>query len=61
MGKIFGFLRESWAELKNVVWPTRKQAVRLTLTVLAITFGVAGFAALLDYVFSRMLNFLVSK
>jgi len=54
-------LRESWAELKNVVWPTRKQAVRLTLTVLAITFGVAGFAALLDYVFSRMLNFLVSK
>jgi len=61
MVKVIGFLKESWSELKNVVWPTRKQAVRLTLTVLAITFGVAGFAALLDYVFSRMLNFLVSK
>jgi len=61
MRKIFGFLRESWAELKKVVWPSRKQTVRLTVAVLAITFGVAGFTAALDYVFSKMLNLLVAK
>jgi preprotein translocase SecE subunit len=61
MGKMIGFLKESWAELKNVVWPSRKQTVRLTVAVLAITFGVAGFAAVLDYVFSKMLNLLVER
>jgi len=33
----------------------------LTVAVLAITFGVAGFTAALDYVFSKMLNLLVAK
>ena len=61
MGKILGFLRESWSELKKVVWPTRKNAVRLTLAVLAITFGVAGFTAVLDYFLNQMLNLLVAK
>ncbi|MEX0587421.1 MAG: preprotein translocase subunit SecE [Patescibacteria group bacterium] len=61
MVKIIGFLKESWAELKKVVWPSRKKTVRLTLAVLAITFGVAGFTAVLDYLFSRMLDFLVSR
>lgn len=61
MGKILGFLKESWAELKKVVWPSRKQTVRLTLAVLAITFGVAGFTAVLDYLFSQMLNLLVAR
>lgn len=61
MKKVFGFLKESWAELKKVVWPSRKQTVRLTLAVLAITFGVAGLTAALDFLFSKMLNLLVVK
>jgi preprotein translocase subunit SecE len=61
MVKVFGFLRESWAELKKVVWPSRRKTVRLTVAVLVITFGVAGFTAVLDYFFSRMLNLLVER
>jgi len=61
MEKVFGFLRESWMELKKVVWPSRRKTVRLTVAVLVITFGVAGFTAVLDYFFSRMLNLLVER
>ncbi|OGC38675.1 preprotein translocase subunit SecE [candidate division WWE3 bacterium RBG_19FT_COMBO_53_11] len=61
MEKVFGFLRESWTELKKVVWPSRRKTVRLTVAVLVITFGVAGFTAVLDYFFSRMLNLLVER
>uniref|UniRef100_A0A831YYX0 Protein translocase subunit SecE n=1 Tax=candidate division WWE3 bacterium TaxID=2053526 RepID=A0A831YYX0_UNCKA len=61
MRSIVTFLKESWAELKKVVWPTRPEAVRLTVAVLAITFGVAGFTAALDYFFNQMLNILVER
>lgn len=59
--KAISFLKEAWVELGKVVWPSKNQTVRLTLAVLAITFGVAGITAALDYLFSRMLNFLVEK
>ncbi|GMR18889.1 MAG: hypothetical protein BMS9Abin34_011 [Patescibacteria group bacterium] len=59
--KIISFLQEAWAELKKVVWPSRRQTVRLTAAVLAITFGVAGFLAAVDYLFSQMLSLLVEK
>jgi len=48
-------------ELGKVVWPSKNQTVRLTVAVLAVTFGVAGLTAALDYLFNRMLNFLVEK
>ena len=53
------FLKEAWVELGKVVWPTRHQAVRLTVAVLAVTFGVAAFAAMFDYLFSQVLGFLI--
>jgi len=59
--KVVTFLSDSWVELKKVVWPSRNQTVKLTLAVLAVTFGVAGFTAALDYFFSRVLNLLVGK
>ncbi len=59
--KAISFLKEAWVELGKVVWPSKNQTVRLTVAVLAITFGVAGLTAALDYLFNRMLNFLVEK
>jgi len=53
------FFREAWAELKQVVWPTRKETAKLTLAVFvfAITFGaiiaVVDFA--LDKIFKQLL------
>lgn len=61
MQTIVSFLQESWSELGKVVWPTRKQAVRLTAVVLAVTLGVAAFTAALDYLFTQVLGLLVQK
>ena len=61
MGKIFSFFSEAWSELKKVVWPSRQQTMRLTLGVLAVTFGIAGIVAGLDFLFNKFLSFLVEK
>ena len=46
------YLRETWAELKKVRWPTRQEAQNLTLIVLAVTIGMAAILGLLDFFFS---------
>lgn len=61
MQQVIGFLQESWAEVGKVVWPTREEAIRLTLVTLAITAGVAAFTAFFDYIFNGALNFLLQK
>ena len=59
-GFLVGFVREVVSELRKVVWPTREEATRLTIMVLAvsITIGVAlglidiGFADIIESFFS---------
>jgi preprotein translocase subunit SecE len=46
------YLRETWAELKKVRWPTRQEAQNLTLIVLGVTIGMAIILGLLDLFFS---------
>ncbi len=43
------YFRESWAELKQVTWPDRKETTKLTLAVFAfaIIFGI--LVAVVDY------------
>lgn len=54
------YLRETWAELKKVRWPTRKEAVNLTTIVLAVTFGMAVVLGLMDFLFSTELKFVIA-
>lgn len=61
MNRAATFLQESWSELKKVVWPSKNKTVRLTVAVLAVTFGVAGFVALLDLLFNKVLTFLIER
>jgi len=42
------YLRETWAELKKVRWPSREEARNLTLVVLAVTFSMAAILGLMD-------------
>jgi preprotein translocase subunit SecE len=46
------YLRETWFELKKVSWPTRREAVNLTLMVVVVTSFLSLVLALLDYIFS---------
>jgi preprotein translocase subunit SecE len=48
-GKEFvAFGRDSWKEVKKVVWPSRKEAIQMTLYVLAFSVVMALFLWLTD-------------
>ncbi len=51
---IVRYFRETSGELKKVNWPTRREAINLTMIVLAVTFGMSIILGFLDLVFSRM-------
>jgi preprotein translocase subunit SecE len=51
---IVRYFRETSGELKKVNWPTRREAINLTVIVLAVTFGMSIVMGLLDVIFSRL-------
>jgi preprotein translocase subunit SecE len=51
----------SYAEMKKVNWPTKKQTINYSSLVIGMSIGMAVFFALLDYVFSSGINSLISK
>ncbi|MGH2488707.1 MAG: preprotein translocase subunit SecE [Candidatus Limnocylindria bacterium] len=42
------YVTESWAELRKVAWPTRRQVVNLTLIVIGVSALVGAYIAFLD-------------
>jgi len=42
------YVTESWAELRKVIWPTRRQVVNLTLIVIGVSALVGAYIAILD-------------
>ena len=55
------YINEAIQELELVRWPTRQQAVRLSLVVLAFTLASAAVFGLVDFLLSTSLHFLLSK
>ncbi len=51
MNNIFQFLREAYAELIRVSWPSRSTTFQYTILVVLISLGVAAFLGALDYLF----------
>lgn len=49
MSKIIQFFRDVRVEMTKVVWPTRREAVKITLIVIAFSLGVAAFLGAIDY------------
>ena len=52
MSKVIQFFRESKAELKKVVWPSRDDVVSSVIVVIISTFVVAVILSLLDLGFT---------
>lgn len=50
------FFSEVIAELKKAVWPTRREAIRLTSMVLSIVLAVGLILGIVDYGFSRLIT-----
>lgn len=47
-------------ELKKVTWPTRREAVRLTLAVFAICLIVGVYLGIIDVVLAKVLGILTT-
>lgn len=53
------FLREAYAELRRVSWPTRKQTIRLTLVVITVSVMVGAYVGVLDLGFTKIMAILL--
>lgn len=54
--KLTNYLRDSYRELKKVVWPTKRETINHTLVVIGISLGVAIFLGALDFFFIWVLE-----
>ena len=50
-----------WSELKKVTWPTRKEALRLTILVLIISGTIGAILSLIDIGFAELFKFLTES
>ncbi len=48
MPSILTFFQEARAELRKVTWPTRQEAMNLTVAVVAMTIGISAFLGIID-------------
>ena len=53
--QFIGFAVESWAEVKKVVWPTRKETIQTTAAVFAFVVVMAVFLWITDKTLEWML------
>lgn len=59
--KIKNYLEEARHELRNVQWPTREEATRLTVVVVGVSLALALFLGVFDSLFSYAIKAFVFK
>jgi preprotein translocase subunit SecE len=57
----FGFLGDSIAEAKRVVWPTRKETIQTTIVVFVLVVVMAAFLWVVDIGFSQMIQWVLGR
>ena len=57
--RIQRYFRETIGELRKVNWPTRKEAINLTIVVLIVTFGMSAFLGLLDFLYTQLFRLII--
>ena len=58
-GRLRTFLRSSWAELRRVQWPDRKQMSTMTTIVIGFVIIAGAYLGAIDYVANQIVDFLV--
>ncbi len=53
------FIREVRSELRKVVWPTRQEAINLTMIVIGVSAAVGVFLGLVDFAFAQAFSVLL--
>lgn len=58
--RIVEYFKDTRGELRKVTWPTRQEATKLTVIVLAVTATMALFLGALDFVFAALVRLIIS-
>lgn len=58
---LIAYFKDSWGELKKVVWPKRPDAVRMTFFVIVFVAVFAVFSYAVDTVIAWLLNIVLVK
>lgn len=58
-GRLRTFLRSSWAELRRVQWPDRKQMSTMTTIVIGFVIIAGAYLGAIDFVANKIVDFLV--
>jgi preprotein translocase subunit SecE len=53
------FVRETYDELKQIVWPTRNEIIRLTGIVIILSVLMGIYIGSLDWIFSQAIQLIV--
>jgi preprotein translocase subunit SecE len=59
MTKPVTFLRQTYDELKQVVWPSRQEVIKLTGIVILISVIIGMYIGALDYLFVKVQELLI--
>lgn len=59
--RIVQYIRETRAELRKVVWPSRQEAINLTLVVIVTVLGMAAFLGTIDYLLTGLIRLLINR
>ncbi|MFN8524367.1 MAG: preprotein translocase subunit SecE [Chloroflexota bacterium] len=55
------FVRELRAEIRKVIWPTRKEAINMTVVVIAMSAALGAFLGGVDYLFQELFRLLLQS
>ncbi len=55
------FIQEVKSEMSKVVWPSRQQAIKLTVVVVVLSIIVGLYAGGLDFLFTNIMNKLLTR
>jgi preprotein translocase subunit SecE len=53
------YFKEVRSEMSKVVWPSREQAINLTIVVLVVMVAMAIFLGVLDLLFGELIQLLI--
>ena len=59
--RVVRYFRETRAELRKVVWPTREEAINLTIVVVVTIVAMSAFFGVIDYLLTGLFRFLLSR
>lgn len=59
--RVMQYFRETRAELRKVVWPTRDEAINLTVVVVVTIITMSAFFGVIDYFLTALFRFLLAR